>query len=63
MGTESLHGTKTSERGTKETFFGGSGSIKILLSSRVDSTGMNESHIFYNLFHLKDNLEKVLLWK
>ena len=34
-----------------------------MTKSILDPIGMNESHIFYDHFHLKENLEKALLCK
>ena len=38
-------------------------SDEFMTKSILDSIGMNETHIFYNHFHLKANLEKSLLCK
>ena len=34
-----------------------------MIKSILDSIGMNETHIFYDHFHLKVNLEKSFLCK
>ena len=38
-------------------------SDEFMTKSILDSIGMNETHIFYDHFHLKENLKKALLCK